>query len=235
MDLHPLHLRITLARVEINLQIRNLQKFKIFQAHETRVSFLIIQISDLTPVKHRTSLKQTRWNWFGKVSDMESWTRNFVWEMIICRMEGLTGWSKKKVCRKGWRRRIFFCGRTKGSAKDSTRGPRGPKRKDCHEKITSPKFDRPEYFDDQETLSLYWAIPDSWKEVPCSLLPPFPEAICVMVSYRASYGEKNVLEFFNFLSSLSSPSPCSTALSPEEDNLIKKRWETWLHDCQCCP
>ena len=37
----------------------------------------------------------------------------------------------------------------------SQRGPRGPERIDCHEKITSPKFDRPEYFDDQETFLLY--------------------------------------------------------------------------------
>ena len=52
-----------------------------------------------------TSLKQTRWNWFGKVSDMASWPRNFVWEMIISWMTGLTGWWKKKrVCRKGRRR-----------------------------------------------------------------------------------------------------------------------------------
>ena len=35
-----------------------------------------------------TSLKQTRWNWFGKVSDMASWPRNFVWEMSISWMTG---------------------------------------------------------------------------------------------------------------------------------------------------
>ena len=133
MDLYPLHLRITLARVEINLQIRNLQKFKsLKKIRPTRREFPFSLFK--YQIWHLWSIGPA-WSKQDEI-DLE---RSAIWNLeleILCGKWLYVGWRgwrgdrKRKCAEKGEggerRRRINFCGQTKGSANYSTRGPRRP-------------------------------------------------------------------------------------------------------------